>query len=251
MTMTDNVTFPCRVANAAFSAADYLWKMVWPIDLSESFKQGTLVCNLAVFYPHLAVMGATPAERSANVARLMWYGLAGGLVLAAITLFVLWNLRRRPYLAVGWFWYLGGLVPVIGLIQVGAQGMADRYTYLPMIGVYIMIVWGGAELAARLPHWRKGLGIAAGVALAAWAVLCAAQVSTWKNSKTVFQHAIDVTSENYFAYNHLGLALQRDHSPEERAESRRSLHEGGSLRPQLRCGQRQPRRGLHEGRAIR
>ena len=102
-------------------------------------------CNLAIFYPHLAVMGD---ERRAE-RRLMWYGMAAGFVLSAITVFVLWNLRRRPYLAVGWFWYLGTLVPVIGLIQVGAQGMADRYTYIPMIGVTIMVVWGGAELAAR------------------------------------------------------------------------------------------------------
>jgi protein O-mannosyl-transferase len=220
MTMTDNVTFPCRIANAAYSGAAYLWKMLWPIDLVQSFKQGTFVCKLCIFYPHLAVMGTDKEEQIANATKLMWYGLAGGLVLAAITVFALWNLRRRPYLAVGWFWYLGTLVPVIGLIQVGAQGMADRYTYLPMIGIYIMIVWGGAELAARFPHLRQRLFIAAVAVLGLWAVLTAVQVSTWKDSKSVFKHAVEVTSENYFAYNHLGLAYQygRDSDLEKAAE---------------------------------
>jgi tetratricopeptide (TPR) repeat protein len=202
MSMTDNITFEYRIANAAFSAAAYLWKMVLPINVFQSIQQKWLVCDLAVFYPHLAVMG------DAAKARLLWYGLAGGLVLIAITLFVLVNLRRRPYLAVGWFWYLGALVPVIGLIQVGAQGMADRYTYLPMIGVYIMIVWAGAELATRSPELRRGIVIAAGIMLTAWTALAFVQVSTWKNSETVFQHAIDVIPDNFFAYNHLGLAYQ-------------------------------------------
>ena len=103
-------------------------------------------------------------------------------------------------------------MPVIGLIQVGAQGMADRYTYLPMIGVYIMIVWGGAELAARSPDLRIAIGIAAGIILTAWTALAFAQVRTWRTSETVFQHAVDVTSDNYFAYNHLGLAYQYEHS---------------------------------------
>ena len=213
MSMTDNVTVPYRIYNAAFSAADYLWKLLWPIDLSQSFHQGRLVCNLAIFYPHLAVMGDEAK------ARLVWYGIGGGLVVAAITALALWNLRRRPYLAVGWFWYLGGLMPVIGLIQVGAQGMADRYTYIPMIGVYIMIVWSLAELAARLPHLRTAISVAAGVVLAAWMALTVAQVATWENSETLFQHAVDVTSDNYFAYNHLGLAYQNGHLPGQKEKA--------------------------------
>jgi tetratricopeptide (TPR) repeat protein len=217
MSMTDNVTMPYRIYNAAFSAAAYLWKLIWPIDLSQSFHQGRLVCKMAIFYPHLAVMGDEAK------ARLVWYGIGGGLVVAAITVLAIWNLRRRPYLAVGWFWYLGGLVPVIGLIQVGAQGMADRYTYIPMIGVYIMIVWGGAELAARLPHLRTALGVAAGVVLAAWMALTVAQVATWENSETVFQHAVDVTSDNYFAYNHLGLAYQYGNFPDHMEKAREAF----------------------------
>jgi protein O-mannosyl-transferase len=232
MSMTDNVAFIDRIYNAAFSAAAYLWKMILPVNLYQSFKQRQLVCDLAIFYPHLAVTGTDPAERSANLTRLMWYGIAGGLVLAAITWLVLRNLRRRPYLAVGWFWYLGTLVPVIGLIQVGAQGMADRYTYLPMIGVYIMVVWGAAEWAANSPHLRSRLAIVAAAMLAAWTALTLAQVSTWENSETVFKHAVEVTSENYFAYNHLGLAYQYGHDPDhlEKAarEFERAVHYGPS-----------------------
>ena len=98
------------------------------------------------------LLSAPGGDGRRRKARLVWYGIGGGLVVIAITALVLWNLRRRPYLAVGWFWYLGTLVPVIGLIQVGAQGMADRYTYLPMIGVYIMIVWAW-------PSWSSGCPI--------------------------------------------------------------------------------------------
>jgi protein O-mannosyl-transferase len=195
MSMTDNVPMDSRIANAAFSAVAYLWKTIWPL-------------NLAIFYPHLAVMGADATARSAMQTRLMWYGIAGALVLAAITLFALWNLRRRPYLAVGWFWYLGVLVPVIGLIQVGAQSMADRYTYLSMIGVTIMVVWGSAELAARSDRLRAAMSIAAVTLLASWTVLTVFQVATWKDSVSVFQHAVEATDDNYFAHNHLGLAYQ-------------------------------------------
>ena len=107
----------------------------------------------------------------------MWYGIAAGVLLAAITLLVLWNLRRRPYLAVGWFWYLGTLVPVIGLIQVGAQGMADRYTYLPMIGIYDHGGLGRGGIGGAIAvACESRLGVAAGIVLAAWTVLAVVQV---------------------------------------------------------------------------
>lgn len=225
MSMTDAVSCPCRLANASYSAVAYLGKMAWPIDITQSVKQGSLVCNLCIFYPHLAVTGADKNEQLANIHRLMWYGAAGALILAAITAFVIWNLRRRPYLAVGWFWYLGTLVPVIGLVQVGAQGMADRYTYLPMIGICIMIVWSAAELVTRRPRWRDGLLFTIGGVLAIWAVLTTIQVSTWRTTETVFQHAVDVTNDNYFAYNHLGLAYQFDRSKPNNEEKARETFE--------------------------
>ena len=110
---------PCRwisqITNAAFSAVVYLWKMIWPLDLYQSFKEGSIVCNLAIFYPHMAVLGVDEAHRNAWHTKLILYGIGAGILLVAITVFALWNLRRRPYLAVGWFWYLGtALVPVMG-----------------------------------------------------------------------------------------------------------------------------------------
>jgi protein O-mannosyl-transferase len=221
MTMTDNVTMDYRIANAAFSATAYLWKTIWPL-------------NLAIFYPHLAVMG------DAAKAQLIWYGIGGAIVLTAITVLALCNWRRRPYLVVGWLWYLGTLVPVIGLIQVGAQGMADRYTYIPMIGVTIMVVWGAAELAARSRELRIGLSVAAGIVLLAWTGLSVFQVATWKTSETVFQHAVDVTTDNYFAHNHLGLAIQdsvnRSHNPPSPAEQAKLDAAGHEFQEAVRLG---------------
>jgi protein O-mannosyl-transferase len=187
-----------RLANAAVSAVAYLWTMIWPV-------------NLAIFYPHpLALANYSPD-------RLIWQGVAAGVLLLAITLAVLWNLRRRPYLAVGWFWYLGSLVPVIGIVQVGTQSRADRYTYLPMIGISIMLAWGTAELVARSGRVKTVVGVAAGALLLAWTLLTVRQVAVWQDSFTVFKHAIEATENNYFAHNHLGMAYLRDGNEEEAA----------------------------------
>jgi protein O-mannosyl-transferase len=192
------VPLEVRLANAAVSAVAYLWSMIWPVDL-------------AIFYPHpLALANYSPD-------RLMWQGVAAGVLLLAITLAVLWNLRRRPYLAVGWFWYLGALVPVSGLVQVGTQSRADRYTYLPMIGVSIMLAWGAAELVARSGRVKTVVGVAAGAILVAWTLLTVRQVAFWQDSFTVFRHAIEATENNYFAHNHLGMAYLRDGNEEEAA----------------------------------
>jgi protein O-mannosyl-transferase len=189
MNMADRVPMVDRIANAAVSAVAYLWSMIWPV-------------NLAIFYPHPSVLGGDAATR------LVWQGIAAGALLAVITALVLWNLRRRPYLAVGWFWYLGSLLPVIGLVQVGTQARADRYTYLPMIGVGVMLVWGAAELASRSPRLRTTFSVAAGCVLTAWATLASVQVSTWQDSVTVFDHAIAATSDNYFAHSHRGYLYE-------------------------------------------
>ena len=98
--------------------------------------------------------------------------------------------RRRPYLAVGWFWYVGTLVPVIGLVQVGMQTMADRYTYIPLIGIFIVLAWGGWELASRWRVPRVGLGIATAVVLAACMVVTRKQIAWWQDSETLFQRMI-------------------------------------------------------------
>jgi len=168
-----------RVENAVVSYAAYIVKMFWP-------------SRLAVFYPY-------PHELPA------WQVALAALVLAGVSILVLRERRSRPYLAVGWLWYLGTLVPVIGLIQVGAQARADRYTYLPMVGLSIMLAWGLREL---LP--RRAAICGAIVACLACATLCEAQIQYWRNSETLFRHALDVTSDNYLAHHNLGVALAEE-----------------------------------------
>jgi protein O-mannosyl-transferase len=112
---------------------------------------------------------------------------------------------RRPYLAIGWLWYLGTLIPVIGLVQVGIQARADRYTYIPMIGVSIAVVWAIAELAGRWPGFRKAVLIGTPILLGACVVLTWFQVAHWRNNLCVFSQAINATSNNYWAHSHLGF----------------------------------------------
>jgi Tfp pilus assembly protein PilF len=170
-----------RLANAAVAYGGYLWKMVWP-------------SKLAFFYP-------LPHERP-----LLQVVLAA-LVMIALSAMVFRGMRRHPYLATGWGWYLGTLVPVIGLVQVGDQAMADRYTYVPLIGLFLIIAWGGAEL---LEKRRVSYSVAA---MASVGLLLACMVDTWfqvgywKNSITLFEHALRVTENNYLAHASLGLAL--------------------------------------------
>ncbi len=165
-----------RVENAVVSYAVYIMKMFWP-------------AKLAVFYPY-------PHDVPA------WQIALSALLLAGISMVVLRERRSRPYLAVGWLWYLGTLVPVIGLIQVGAQARADRYMYLPMVGLSIMLAWGLREFIKR-----KAAISGAIAACLACAVVCEAQVRYWRNSETLFRHALDVTSGNGLAHHNLGVAL--------------------------------------------
>jgi tetratricopeptide (TPR) repeat protein len=184
-----NLPFSDRLGNAAVSYGRYLVKMFLPYDL-------------AIFYPH---PGAWPVSE-------VFLSFA---LLLLITLFVLIQLRRQRYLVVGWFWYLGTLVPVIGLVQVGAQAMADRYTYLPLIGPFIMIAWGVQQLLAELPARRLIWGAASGGVLAIMVVLTQIQVGYWRDSSTLFKNALRVTDSNYQAYNHLGRALAEAEKYEE------------------------------------
>ena len=177
------VPFVSRSLNAIISYAGYLWKMVWPADL-------------AVFYPL--------TERSLSAL------IASTLVLAAIS-FIVWRCRRQhPYLLVGWLWYLGVLVPVIGLVQVGGQSMADRYTYIPLIGLFIMISWGLAEWGSRAPSRRRLLVPACAAALLGCLRVTSLGVDDWQNSRTLFEHALSVTENNFVAHNNLGVALKSE-----------------------------------------
>ena len=170
-----------RIANALVSYVRYVGKMFWPVDLS-------------ILYPH---PGRWPA----------WQVIASAALLLAIFFAVLWLARRRPYLAVGWLWFCGMLVPAIGLIQVGIQSMADRYTYLPLIGLFIMLVWGIGELVPERPWRGRALAIASVSMLTACALLTARQIQYWRDSEALFAHAVQVTRDNYLAYNNLGFYL--------------------------------------------
>ena len=183
-----------RIINALVSYLMYLQKMIWPSDLS-------------ILYPHSG--NALP----------VWKGLLCGLILVGITFLVIRLLRQAPYLAVGWFWYLGTLVPVIGIVQVGSQAMADRYAYVPLIGIFIIVAWGLPEIGAKGPHRDKVLKFGAGLWISTLMVLTWNQLSHWKNNITIFEHAIEVTNNKYpdfaLAHNNLGNALLADRKTEE------------------------------------
>ena len=166
-----------RLSNALWTYLAYIGRTLWP-------------AKLAVYYPYSHDLPA--------VQLLLAVAVLGGVTTLAIRWF-----RSHPYVAVGWFWYLGTLVPVIGLVQVGGQSSADRYTYLPSIGFTIMLAWGGVEWARRYPRAGKPIAAGAIAALGACLVLTAIQTSYWANSGLLFQHAVDVTSGNYIAANNL------------------------------------------------
>jgi len=178
----DSVPLARRLGNAVVSYVVYILKVFWPT-------------RLAAFYPY-------PQELAA------WQVGAAALALLAVTVVALGWLRRRPWFAVGWFWYLGTLVPVIGLVQVGAASHADRYTYLPAVGLWIMVAWGAAELAERRPRAKPAIAGLGAASCAACLCLTWFQVQYWENSITLFRHALEVTSGNYVAYNNLGSALR-------------------------------------------
>ncbi|MBM4272703.1 MAG: tetratricopeptide repeat protein [Deltaproteobacteria bacterium] len=176
------IGFGTRLINAVTSYIIYIQKTFWPE-------------KLAFFYPYVINL-FSPWE------------IAGAILfITGVTVYVFLKIGRFPYLTVGWLWYLGTLVPVIGLVQVGSQAMADRYTYIPLIGVFIMTVWGIADLLGRWQYGKQCSVLSSATVLVLMTVLTFAQVQTWKNSVAVFEHAIRVTYGNYLAHNNLGVAL--------------------------------------------
>jgi tetratricopeptide (TPR) repeat protein len=171
--------------------------------------------KLAVFYPYPETLP-------------VWQVAGATLALVAISL-AAWRFRERtPYFAIGWAWYLITLLPVLGIIQVGQQSHADRYTYVPLIGISIAIVWGVSEALGKFPRIKSiviGLGSMAAVACV---MATAAQLDHWKNSEALFRHALEVTQRNHVAHLNLGSALWRSGRPAEAADQYRA---GLALRP--------------------
>jgi Tfp pilus assembly protein PilF len=177
VTALDSIPLATRAENAVISYVAYIVQFFWP-------------SGLAVFYPYPPVLP-------------VWQIAGSALILVAISALAL----LRPYLAVGWFWYLGTLVPVIGLVQVGLQARADRYTYIPTIGLSIMLAWGVSEMMARWPRAKLPLQAAAVSICLAWLALTWTQVQYWQNSVTLFDHAIASTHDNFIAHSNLGVVL--------------------------------------------
>jgi Flp pilus assembly protein TadD len=186
----EQISLPLRVGNALISYVAYLGQMFWP-------------AGLAVFYPFTA--------KSVGVSEVV----LSLVLLAGISTGVFILRRRCPYFLTGWLWYLIMLVPVIGIVQVGSQARADRYTYLPQIGLYLMLAWGVAEGCAGWRHRRAVLGGFAAIILVVLVFCARTQTSCWRNSESLWTHAIACTSDNYIGHNNLGNALLKEGKVDE------------------------------------
>lgn len=199
------IGFTARLMNIPLSYIGYIWKMILPRQMS-------------IFYTHQGEGTSLPASFAALFL----------LVLISLLVFV-WK-KRRPYMAVGWAWYLGTLVPVIGLVQVGGQAMADRYTYITLTGLFIMAVWGSSELAAGRHYGRAALRVLAASVLLVLMIIARRQTGYWIDSEKLFSHAIEVTRDNYMAHHNLGVFY------EERGEDLKAITQYGEalrIRPRL------------------
>jgi tetratricopeptide (TPR) repeat protein len=180
----EQLPFGLRLQNALIAYARYLLDTVWPL-------------NLAVLYPlpgHLHLIHAAAAAATAALLVISWLA---------------WRARtRHPYVTVGWLWFLGTLVPVIGLVKVGSMALADRYTYFPLIGIFIIAAFGARDLAARFPFLKTIFPTAAVLILAACVGLTERQLTFWHDSETLFRRDLAVTPDNFNAHINLGAALE-------------------------------------------
>jgi tetratricopeptide (TPR) repeat protein len=181
---TEQLPVVLRINNAVVTYVLYIWQMFWP-------------AKLAVFYPH-------PEHRLA-----LWQILLALVILVGVTTGTIAVRKQRPYLLVGWLWYIVMLVPVIGLVQVGWQGHADRYTYLPQIGLYIMISWMVVDFTALWHRQREILTTCAAIVITALGWRAWAQTAYWRDSETLFRHTLAVTANNDVAENNLGIVFQQ------------------------------------------
>ena len=178
---TATYSLPERISNIATSYIAYIGKALWPV-------------NLAVYYPRASVP--------------VWMALGAVALVALFTTLALIVAGRRPYLAVGWFWYLGTLVPVIGLVRVGEQALADRYTYIPLVGLFIALAWSGADVAPGRRFRTAALAVIGAAPVVALALTARVQLGYWRDSVSLFEHCRDVTRGNWLALQSLGEALQ-------------------------------------------
>jgi hypothetical protein len=181
----DMLPLKFRILNALVSYAGYIEKLFWP------------GC-LAVFYPHLG----------RNIS-ILYAIISAGLLLSATVLVILFAKNHR-YLVTGWFWYIGTLVPVIGIIQVGIQGMADRYSYITLTGLLIIIAWAMPDLLAKWRYKKIVLASLSLLIVSTMSICTYNQLRYWRNTSTLFQHAIDVTKDNFMAMNELAWFLAVD-----------------------------------------
>jgi Flp pilus assembly protein TadD len=179
----ERVSLTTRVANACVAYVAYIRKLFWPSDL-------------AVFYPY---RDAIPLQ--------VWIGCAGALL--AMTALALFAARRAPYITTGWLWFIVTLSPVSGIVQVGGHAMADRFTYVPLVGLFVIAAWGGNALLSRAGATRTVKAAVAAVAIAACALVARAQVWHWQNGISLWEHALRVTDDNGRAHANLGVALAR------------------------------------------
>jgi Flp pilus assembly protein TadD len=179
-----------RIINAFVAYIEYIVNMVWPV-------------KLAVLYPHPG--NSLP----------LWKGVVAGLALVLITILVIRKARKIPYITVGWFWYVVTLIPVIGIVQVGLQAMADRYTYITLIGLFVIIAWGANDLFSKWAHRKIWLGTLTAILLPVLIVLTWKQVQYWENNITLYKHTLKHTSNNVIIHNNLGFALDKQSRTEE------------------------------------
>ena len=179
----DLVPFTLRIENALTAYVKYIFKILWPLDLG-------------VLYP---IPSSFP----------FWQVIGSLIFLLSVSAAVLYFGHRFPYLAVGWLWFIITLLPVIGFIQVGSQAMADRYTYIPAIGLYIIAAWGGADLAKVLHCGKRSVALIVGVIIAGSAALTWRQIGYWQDSISILRHTLQVTSNNYLVNDLLGIAYAK------------------------------------------
>ncbi len=172
-----------RISNAIVSYVIYIGKMIFP-------------SNLAIFYPH---PGTIPG----------WKVIGAALLLLCISLLAVRKSRRYPHLIVGWLWFLGTMMPMIGLVQVGSQAMADRYTYIPYIGLFLMVSWSAPYFLSKWHYQRHIIFVMAGLSVSALIICTWSQIKHWENSIRIFEQALRVTENNHLAHYNLGTLLHK------------------------------------------